>query len=321
MDLSSFKLDIDELVNEFVEGEFTTLADMKRVWLSRKFTYIFEASPPTKLAFFMQSLYAHTIGLVYFDKVVLCAVPYYEAVALVFLVAYLNGELKKLKTLVINAKEHGIKVVPVLVKRMLEKNMFLFGFVDLNEGSVSETVNQLTELQDARVQVAYKKLFDDTRIEQFLHMDMVCCIDPHVKVLPRLWIELHLQGMEFDLDMLKNMSTEYAEAKKLAIREASMAVDVQNIQHISEDREFIGGEIERITENWNVQRQVFYQQTGLNERYAEKDEQQHQPQHKKHEQQDDVGDEFSHQLELQLIEEEQLQQKQEDDESSHGLEV
>jgi len=70
---------------------------------------------------------------------------------------YLTGELKKLKTLVINAKEHGIKVVPALVKRMLEKNMFLFGFVDLHEGSVSETGNQLTELQDARVQVAYKK--------------------------------------------------------------------------------------------------------------------------------------------------------------------
>jgi len=43
-------------------GEFTTLANMKRVWLSRKFSYIFEANPPTKLAFFIQSLYAHTIG-------------------------------------------------------------------------------------------------------------------------------------------------------------------------------------------------------------------------------------------------------------------
>jgi len=60
----------------------------------------------------------------------------------------------------------------------------------------------------------------------------------------------------------------------------------------------------------NVQRQVFYQQTGLNQRHAQKDEQQYQPQHKKHEQHDDdFGDEFSHQLELQLIEEEQLQQK------------
>jgi hypothetical protein len=33
-----------------------------------------------------------------------------------------------------------------------------------------------------------------------------------------MWIELHLQGMEFDLEMLKKMSTEYAEAKKHAIR-------------------------------------------------------------------------------------------------------
>jgi len=51
--------------------------------------------------------------------------------------------------------------------------------------------------------------------------------------------------------------------------EASKAVDVQNIQHISDDREFIGDEVERITENWNVQRQVFYQQTGLNQRHAQ----------------------------------------------------
>jgi snRNA-activating protein complex subunit 1 len=40
--------------------------------------------------------------------------------------------------------------------------------------------------------------------------------------------------------------------------------------------------------------------------------------HKKHVQHDDdFGDEFSHQLELQLIEEQQLQQKQED----HELEL
>jgi hypothetical protein len=32
-----------------------------------------------------------------------------------------------------------------------------------------------------------------------------------------LWIELHVQGMEFDLDMLKKMSTEYVEAKKHGI--------------------------------------------------------------------------------------------------------
>lgn len=62
MDLQPFKLDIDELINDFTETEMTTLADMKTVWLSKKFSFIFEASPTTNLAFFMQSLYAHSIG-------------------------------------------------------------------------------------------------------------------------------------------------------------------------------------------------------------------------------------------------------------------
>lgn len=44
------------------QGESTSLADMKRIWLSKKFSYIYEARPSTNLAFFMQSLYAHSIG-------------------------------------------------------------------------------------------------------------------------------------------------------------------------------------------------------------------------------------------------------------------
>jgi snRNA-activating protein complex subunit 1 len=69
----------------------------------------------------------------------------------------LTGELKKLTGLVVDAKEKGLKVVSVVVKRMLEKNMFLFGCLEINEGSVTETVNQLTELQNARIQVLYNK--------------------------------------------------------------------------------------------------------------------------------------------------------------------
>jgi snRNA-activating protein complex subunit 1 len=69
----------------------------------------------------------------------------------------LTGELNKLKELVVDAKEKGVKVVSAVVKRMLEKNMFLFGCLEINEGSVTETVNQLTELQNARIQVLYNK--------------------------------------------------------------------------------------------------------------------------------------------------------------------
>lgn len=65
--------------------------------------------------------------------------------------------MKKLKELVADAKENDVKVVSYVVKKMLEKNMFLFGSVDMNESAALETVNQLTELQNARIQVAYNK--------------------------------------------------------------------------------------------------------------------------------------------------------------------
>jgi len=66
-------------------------------------------------------------------------------------------ELKNLRILVIDAKANDIGVVPALVKRMLERNTFLFGAVDLVECSATETVNQLEQLQKARIQAAYEK--------------------------------------------------------------------------------------------------------------------------------------------------------------------
>ncbi|KAI3989428.1 hypothetical protein MKX01_032530 [Papaver californicum] len=46
------------------------------------------------------------------------------------------GELQSLKRLVVEAKKQEILVVPALVKKILDKNVFLFGFVDINESSV-----------------------------------------------------------------------------------------------------------------------------------------------------------------------------------------
>ncbi|KAB1206533.1 hypothetical protein CJ030_MR7G000011 [Morella rubra] len=247
MDLSPFKRDIDELIDEFAKDESIALADMKRVWLSRKFSYIFEASPSSNLAFFMQSLYAHSIGYVIGNASLshrlgglYCLYCLYETQPFKppFRIYLSLGELKKLASLVVDAKAKGLEVVLTLVRLMLEKNMFLFGSVEINVGSVTETVTQLTELQNARIHVAYNtyvaiiliysvfsvlgyftddntvfrtsycfpalllivRLFANTRIEHFLHMDL---------------------GVEVDLNVVQNMSTEYAEAKKLAIGASS----------------------------------------------------------------------------------------------------
>ncbi|XP_028090111.1 uncharacterized protein LOC114290386 isoform X3 [Camellia sinensis] len=155
------------------------------------------------------------------------------------------GELKRLKNLLVDAKGNNIKVVSALVKRMLERNVFLFGFLDINEGSVTERINELTDIQNARIQVSHKKLFSNTQIEQFINMDL---------------------GMELEVNALKKMSTEYAAAREIAISDASEVMDVQNIKHITETKRLIGDVVEKTVQDWNVQKELFCQQTGLDHR-------------------------------------------------------
>ncbi|TYH15088.1 hypothetical protein ES288_A05G016100v1 [Gossypium darwinii] len=131
MDLCLFKQDIDDLIHEFVESESSTLNDMKRIWLSMKFSYIYEASPSTNLAFFMQSLYAHTIShMVNVDSLtcrlggLYCLYCLYETQPFKppFKIYLSLREMEKLKTLVAEAKEMGIKVVYRYCDRAIHLN-------------------------------------------------------------------------------------------------------------------------------------------------------------------------------------------------------
>ncbi|KAI8016703.1 hypothetical protein LOK49_LG05G01926 [Camellia lanceoleosa] len=226
-----------------------------------------------------------------------------------------SWELKRLRNLVIDVKEKGIKVASALVKQMLERNVFLFGFVDIHDGSVTERVNELTDIQNARVQVAHKKishvlcaiarysapakdlettafflLFHDTMVTiESIEARSRTLISPRSCIVsiseigePRLItsyeeqsqvrrsfqvpqnVIYRVKGMELDVDVLKKMSTDYAVAKELAIKEASEVVDVQNIKHIAENKKLIGEMVEKTAQDWNTQKESFYQQTGLN---------------------------------------------------------
>lgn len=74
----------------------------------------------------------------------------------------MTGELKNLRNVVAEAKTKDVKVVSAVVKRMLDKNMFLFGFVDVNESSAAERLDELTGVQNASIQIACKKCVTDT---------------------------------------------------------------------------------------------------------------------------------------------------------------
>ncbi|XP_047939474.1 uncharacterized protein LOC125187012 isoform X4 [Salvia hispanica] len=214
MDLKPFKLDIDELIHEFTQCESSAFAEFKRVWLSRRFSYIFEAAPSTNQGYMVSPDS-------FFNRL---------------------GELKQLKNLVIEAKAAGVNVVTALVKGMLERNMFLFGFVGVDEGSPAERVNEVTGQHNARIQAAYKMLFSNSRLEHFIHMDL---------------------GTELDVDLFKKRSSEYAAAKELAIKEASQVVDVENIKHIAENQRLIGDVVEQTAADWNSQKETLYRQTGF----------------------------------------------------------
>lgn len=69
----------------------------------------------------------------------------------------LAGELRRLKALVVNAKENGIKIVSVLIKKMLEKNAFLFGFVNINDYSEKERIKELVDVQNACIKKMHEK--------------------------------------------------------------------------------------------------------------------------------------------------------------------
>ncbi|XP_068651399.1 uncharacterized protein [Aristolochia californica] len=251
VDLTLFKQDIDKLLDEFMENGFKTFADMKKIWLSHKFTCIYESSPKRNLAFFMQSLYAHTIGhLVSSISLsqrlggLYCLYCLYETQPFKppFKIYMSLRELKLLKSLVIEAKLNDAKVALAVVKRMLERNSFLFGYVDLGGSCVNERVSEVTELLNARVRVAYDKLLANSQIEEYLHMDL---------------------NKELDLKGLKQISSEYAEAKKSAIKEASSIVGVEDIEHIAQNGKLVGDAVEKISEEWIAEKERLYQKTGF----------------------------------------------------------
>ena len=75
------------------------------------------------------------------------------------------------------------------------------------------------------------------------------------------------------------------------LKEANEVVDVQNIEHILQNKESLSEIVEKIDENWNNQREVFYQRTGLNQQTAE-EEQPRLLQLQENEQENNAADEF-----------------------------
>lgn len=76
-------------------------------------------------------------------------------------------------------------------------------------------------------------------------------------------------------------------------------VDIQDIKHISEDKKLIGDTVEKISDDWNVQKDIFYHQTGFSQQPHGEQQPLLQLQQEEQQQQDD--DDFDQELEQLLL--------------------
>ncbi|KAJ4772455.1 hypothetical protein LUZ62_056712 [Rhynchospora pubera] len=252
MDLGSFRLDIDGLLGDFTEGNYLTLDDFKRIWIKRKVSYIFEARPPTRnSAFFMQSLYTHCISRMISDGplsrrlgALYCLYCLHEIQPYKpgFKIYLSLGELRKLRNLVGEAKQKKLGSVVAIVKRMQEKNMFLFGFVDILGNTTQQRVDEMTMQQQQRVEVAYDKLFVNSNIERYLHMSL---------------------GADLEVENYKKMLSEYEQAKAIGIQEASETTDVGDVKHIIENKKTAADVMDEMVNAWDAEKDEYYEKTGI----------------------------------------------------------
>ncbi|KAM0857359.1 hypothetical protein ACQ4PT_048541 [Festuca glaucescens] len=251
MDLAPFKLDIDELLDDYAKENCTSFTDFKRVWMAKKFSYIYEGRPKTNSGVFMQSLFLHCIGHMTCQRSLCqrlaglyCLYCLYECQPYKphFKIYLSLEECKQLKEFIMEAKQSGIGLVPALVKRMLDKGMFLFGFINLLGDRGAKQLDEFNAFQTKRVKFVCDKLFANTQIGRYMHTDL---------------------GEEFELDTIKKLSMDYAKAKESAFAELSQTVDVEDAKHILQNDKLLGDRVGEIVKEWDAQKEEFYQKTGV----------------------------------------------------------
>ncbi|XP_078437155.1 small nuclear RNA activating complex (SNAPc), subunit SNAP43 protein isoform X2 [Wolffia australiana] len=218
VDVTAFEKDIEELLDEFELCGSLLFSAFKKVWLSRKFSYVFEGRPAMhNSGVFMQCLYSHCIGGLQepCQRVGHCPEDLEDCTA------------------------------SILSMRMMERQSFLFGSVDaVHSDSLKQRVDEVKKLQNRLLETAYDKLLACSQIEDYLRMNL---------------------GQELELNQVKRMSSDYLNAKQLAMAEASKTVKLGEARIIAERGDEVGAKMEELVEEWDAAREEFLRTTGLDQ--------------------------------------------------------
>ncbi|XP_078437154.1 small nuclear RNA activating complex (SNAPc), subunit SNAP43 protein isoform X1 [Wolffia australiana] len=255
VDVTAFEKDIEELLDEFELCGSLLFSAFKKVWLSRKFSYVFEGRPAMhNSGVFMQCLYSHCIGTMSKSGTLsrrlgglYCLYSLHEVQPFKpsFKIYISLAELKRLRQLVLDSKKEGLELVSALVNRMMERQSFLFGSVDaVHSDSLKQRVDEVKKLQNRLLETAYDKLLACSQIEDYLRMNL---------------------GQELELNQVKRMSSDYLNAKQLAMAEASKTVKLGEARIIAERGDEVGAKMEELVEEWDAAREEFLRTTGLDQ--------------------------------------------------------
>lgn len=247
MDLSAASRDIHELISAFAQHDAMSLPELKDLWKSRGFSFIHEACPKdTTQAFFMQSLYSSALGHIktpdaslswklgaLFVLYCLYETQHIEPYYLIYLsledLEKLHGLVKELRRI-----EHaeGLKVV----RTMLRKEAFLFGCVSVDQKSIADACEKLTNQAAARLKHARFRLLANVPLQEHVYGG--------------------LTG-EVSLDSVMAVVGEYAAAKKRVFTGLGV------IEGGGEEGEGFASEVKGVVEGWDSQKRDLLSINGL----------------------------------------------------------
>ncbi|CAM6042586.1 unnamed protein product [Sphagnum compactum] len=246
MDMTGAAQDIQELVHAFAQVEGRELSHMKELWQGRRFSFIHEACPKDVTQdFFMQALYSSALGFIVGDRAIAWKIGGLYVLYMLYetqltekrFKIYLSlEELEQLCILVKELKQHDCVVALKVIKFMLQRKVFLYGCVAINQRSIADSCNKLAAQAASRLHHARNRLLSNLPIQEHLYTDLT---------------------QDLSLDDFKHIDQEYEAAKNHVLTGLGTYDRVVDMPSFQDSNTTLGEELKEMVSDWERQRKPF----------------------------------------------------------------
>ncbi|CAK9216770.1 unnamed protein product [Sphagnum jensenii] len=246
MDMTGAAQDIQELVHAFAQVEGRELSHMKELWQARRFSFIHEACPKDVTQdFFMQALYSSALGFVVGDRAIAWKIGGLYVLYMLYetqltekrFKIYLSlEELEQLCILVKELKRHDCVVALKVIKFMLQRKVFLYGCVAINQRSIADSCDKLAAQAASRLHHARNRLLSNLPIQEHLYTDLT---------------------QDLLLDDFKHIDQEYEAAKNHVLTGLGTYDRVVDMPSFQDSNTTLGEELKEMVSDWDLQRKPF----------------------------------------------------------------